>query len=236
MQPTVSFIGNITNLLSAPNTAFSYLKEKPSVLFALLFILFTSILTMVFYFSQVDFPWLLDSMINQQTQGKSADEIAAIRQGMSHLTPMIMGMGTVASVLIIIPVFMTFIATYLLLVNKIADETSLSFKHWFSLVCWSSIPMVFTSLASFVNILLATDGQLSLVELNPISFNNLFIHLEQTDRLFGPISNWDFMTVWSTVLLVIGYQQWMQKGLVKSAAIVLAPTVIVYGVWIAFVI
>ena len=95
--------------------------------------------------------------------------------------------------------------------------------------------MVFTGLASLVNVLLATDGQLALDSINPISFNNLFIHLIPSDPLFGPINNWDPMTIWSLALAVFGYSLWTQKSLIKSAVVVLAPTIIIYGTWIAVV-
>jgi len=103
------------------------------------------------------------------------------------------------------PIVFAIYAVYFLLVNKAFDEEALGFKHWYSLVCWSSIPAIFTSLSSFFNFLLADSGQLSLEHLNPISFNNLFFHLTPADPLFGPLSSWDPMLIWSTVLLVIGY-------------------------------
>jgi len=82
-------------------------------------------------------------------------------------------------------------------------------------------------------VLLASDGQLTIEAINPISFNNLFLHLAPSDPLFGPLNAWDPMMIWGMVLMVYGFSQWTGKSIVKSAAIVLAPTFIIYGIWIA---
>ncbi len=81
--------------------------------------------------------------------------------------------------------------------------------------------------------MLANNGQITLEALNPISFNNLFLHLVPSDPLHGPLNPWDPMMIWSTVLMIMGFNQWTGKSLAKSAAIVLAPTLIIYGTWIA---
>lgn len=88
-------------------------------------------------------------------------------------------------------------------------------------------------IGQMVNVLVAGNGQLTLEAINPVSFNNLFLHLQPHDPLFGALSAWDPFTLWNQLLMVLGFSYWMGKPIAKSAAIVLAPTLIIYGIWIA---
>lgn len=231
-QPTSS-INTFINILTTPKPTLVALKQQPNFLFPLIATVLMSALAIGYYFTQVDFAWLIDHMVETQSAGKSADEVEAIRKNMSFMSPTVMGVSSVVGVLLVTPIVYLVFALYYFLVNKVLDSEVINFKSWLSLVCWTATPIVFTGLASLVNVLLMNDGQLALDSINPISFNNLFIHLTPADPLFGPINSWDPMTIWSIALSVLGYSLWTQKSLVKSAAIVLAPTILIYGIWIA---
>lgn len=235
MTQSASRFNTFVNILTAPKAALIELKQQPNFLFPLISILLISALAIGYYFTKVDFAWLIDHMVETQSVGKSPDEIEGMRKGLGAMSQTVMGISSIIGAILVTPIIYLLIALYLFLVNKILDSEAISFRSWFSLVCWTAIPVVFTGLASLVNVLLATDGQLALDSINPISFNNLFIHLIPSDPLFGPINNWDPMTIWSLALAVFGYSLWTQKSLIKSAVVVLAPTIIIYGTWIAVV-
>lgn len=231
-QPT-SALNTLTNILTSPVLAFRELNSRPTLLLPLLTLLAANIVLMLCFFASVDFAWLIEQMVNTQSLDKSAAERADMEKAMSGLTPLIMGGSAIVGVLLGVLVIFSLLAVYLLLANKLLDSEQLGFKHWFSFTCWCAMPTLFTALASLVNVFLTTDGQLSLEALNPISFNNLFLHLPPHHPLFGPISSWDPMTLWNQLLMVLGFSYWMGKPLAKSAAIVLAPTLVIYGIWIA---
>lgn len=233
MTKPVSNINNLTHIITAPNLAFPAIKEKPSVIFPLGLILLAAICSMIYFYATVDFAWMIDQMVNAQAADRSEADREAMRKGMSMMSPTVMGGGSVAGLVIGISIIYSIMAAYLMLVNKLLDSDNLSFKAWFSFICWCSIPSIFTSLASLINVMLASNGQIALDALNPISFNNLFLHLVPSDPLFGPLSAWDPMMIWSIGLMIYGFNQWTGKSLAKSAAIVLAPTLIIYGTWIA---
>ncbi len=233
MTQSVSNTNNLINIITAPKLAFPAIKEKPSVLFPLGLILAAAICGMVYFYATVDFAWMIEQMVNAQTAGKSDADREAMRKGMSMMSPTVMGGSSVAGLVIGISVFYSIMAAYLMLVNKLLDSDNLGFKAWFSFICWSSIPSIFTSLASLINVMLASNGQITLEALNPISFNSLFLHLVPSDPLFGPLNAWDPMMIWSMALMVFGFSQWTGKSLGKSAAIVLAPSLIIYGIWTA---
>lgn len=233
MTQPVSALTTLTNLLTSPVLAFRELNTKPTVLFPLVTLLAANIILLGCFFASVDFAWMIEQMINTHTLDKSAGERAEMEKAMSGLTPLVMGGSAVVGVVLSLLVLFSLMAAYLLLANKLLDSEQLGFKHWFSFTCWCAMPTLFTALASLVNVFLATNGQLSLDALNPISFNNLFFHVAPTDPLFAPISSWDPMMLWNQLLMVVGFSYWMGKPLPKSAVIVLAPTLVIYGIWIA---
>lgn len=228
-----STLNTLTNILTSPAVAFRDIKTRPGFLFPLLALLATNMLLMLCFFSTVDFAWMIEQMVNGQAVDKSAAERADIAKAMSGLTPMIMGGSAMVGMLLGVLVIFSVMAVYLLLANKLLDSDQLGFKHWFSFTCWCAMPTLFTALASLVNVLVAGDGQLTLEAINPVSFNNLFLHLQPHDPLFGALSAWDPFTIWNQLLMVLGFSYWMGKPIAKSAAIVLAPTLIIYGIWIA---
>lgn len=228
-----STLNTLTNILTSPAVAFRDIKTRPGFLFPLLALLATNMLLMLCFFSTVDFAWMIEQMVNGQAVDKSAAERADIAKAMSGLTPMIMGGSAMVGMLVGVLVIFSVMAVYLLLANKLLDSDQLGFKHWFSFTCWCAMPTLFTALASLVNVLVAGDGQLTLEAINPVSFNNLFLHLQPHDPLFGALSAWDPFTLWNQLLMVLGFSYWMGKPIAKSAAIVLAPTLIIYGIWIA---
>lgn len=233
MTQSASNTNNLINIITAPKLAFPAIKEKPSVLFPLGLILATAICSMVYFYATVDFAWMIEQMVNVHTVGRSDADREAMRKGMSMMSSTVMGGSSVAGLVIAISVFYSIMAAYLMLVNKLLDSDNLGFKAWFSFICWCSIPSIFTSLASLINAMLASNGQITLEALNPISFNNLFLHIVPSDPLFGPLSAWDPMMLWGMGLMIFGFNQWTSKSLAKSAAIVLAPILIIYGIWIA---
>ena len=188
---------------------------------------------MLYYFMNVDFAWMIEQMVNAQSVGKSDAEREGMQKAMGMMSPMVMGASSIAGMVIGISFFYSILAAYLMLVNKLLDSDNLGFKAWFAFIWWCSIPSVFTALASLMNVMLANNGQITFEAVNPISFNNLFLHLVPSDPLFGPLNTWDPMMIWSMVLMVFGFSQWTGKSLVKSAAIVLAPSLVIYGTWIA---
>lgn len=232
MNQTSAF-NTLTNMLTSPSLALRTINTQPGFFFPLLALLAANIVLMLCFFFTVDFAWMIEQMVNNQTMDKSAAERADMAKAMSGLTPMIMGGSAIVGMLLGVLVIFSVMAVYLLLANKMLDTAQLGFKHWFAFTCWCAMPTLFTALASLVNVLLASDGQLTLEAVNPVSFNNMLLNLPPYHPLFAPLSSWDPFTVWNQLLMVLGFHYWTGKSIAKSAAIVLAPTVIIYGIWIA---
>ncbi len=234
MTQSTSNITILINIITAPSAAFQSLKEQPKIFFPLLLIIFFSVVMLATYYATVDYAWMVDQMVAAQGENASEAEREQMRDAMSAMPPFVMGIISVVGAAIGIPIILVLFTAYLLLMNKLLDSQSQNFPSWLALVCWASIPGIFASIASLVNILLAHNGQLAIESLNPLTFNSLLFQLDSTDPLSGPLNSLDLTYVWSTVLLVLGYSHWTGRNLVQSALIVLAPVLLIYGVWIAF--
>lgn len=233
MATSSSNLSMLINVFTAPKSAFAALKEKPAILFPLLLVTISSALSIAYYFANVDFAWMLDHMVEAQSANKSPEEIEAMRKGMSAMSPKVMGISSIVGALVGAPIIYAIFALYFFLICKIFNSENFTYKSWFALICWTSTPVLFTTLASFINFALAGNGQVAIEAINPISFNSLLLHLTPGDKLFGPVNSWDPFSVWSLVLMVIAFKQWTGKSLANSISIALAPTVLIYGIWIA---
>jgi hypothetical protein len=233
MAESPSQVGHLVNIITSPSAVFSPLKQQPKIIFPLLLLIVLSVAVISSYYALVDYPWAIDQMVSAKSEGLSTDEREAMRKAMESMPKSVMAGSSIAGAAIVMPIILMALAAYLLLVNKLIDKQNLGFKHWFSLVCWTSIPAIFTSVASLSNILLAENGQLALDEINPVNLNSLLFHFPASEALAGPLTAIDPFTLWAVVLLALGYRQWTGSSLASSVIIACAPTVIIYGIWIA---
>lgn len=221
----------LINIITAPKDAFRSIQEKPTFWFPLLLIIGVMAFTQLWVMNTIDFEYFIDQMVIETAAQQGAPE-SEIRQGLEVMTPGLMGGISAVSTAIILALIFTLYAAYLNLMAKLGDDRY-SFRHFFSLVCWTSIPVLFTALAAILTTLLSSTGQFSQYQLNPLSLNNLLFN---TTGSFAPILNSvDPMTIWGYVLVVLGYQYLTGVTAVKATLITLAPMIIIYGGWIAII-
>ena len=97
-----------------------------------------------------------------------------------------MSIGAVAGVqttivLILIPGIMALNALYLGFVSWFSS-VELGFRHWISLVSWSSVPALFAVLAAWLMLLTDTSGQTGMLEMQPLSIAGLLGFQVKKDR------------------------------------------------------
>ena len=230
-MPAAGPLVALTNILTSPMEAFRALREKPTVLFPMALIIAANVAAILCYYNTVDYPWLVDTLV--QTAVDSSDgELPAeaqeqMRKGLSSMSPAVMSGVSAISIAIILPLIFCLSALYFLIISAITND-GFKFKDWLSLISWSYIPNVFAGLATVVNILMSSNGQLSPYRMNPLSFTSLLsLDAEGQNALASILSNVDITVLWALALLVLGYGQWTGRGLAGSAAIVLAPSVLI---------
>jgi hypothetical protein len=220
---------NLIDIITAPSAAFARLKEKPSAWFPLLLVLAALASVQVGYILLTDKGFLVDQQLDQVRAMFSqlpASQVAQMREQMMNQGATTSIISAVVSVFVIYTLIMALYALYLRFVSKFSFN-ELGWKAWFSLVCWTSVPTIFGAIASWVVLLTNSNGQVPMLELNPLSFSNLLGLSVQG----GPLSVLTPLYVWSFALLALGYQRWTGKSLLSSALLSLAPYLLIFGVW-----
>jgi hypothetical protein len=122
---------------------------------------------------------------------------------------------------------------YLMLISK-AMSKPFTFWDGFSISAWSSLPAILSLPLGAIQILMASNAQLTMSELNPLSLNQLFFHLEMGRPMASLYDSISLPMVWSIVLMVIGYQVWAKVARSTALKVVLIPYATIYGLWFAY--
>ena len=231
-KSTISTISTIINIFASPGEAFASIKEKPRYLVALLLLLLGGALVQFFYMKNVDVQWFFDELAasNPNTTQQQIDGYNAFASLPQTVVAVIFSVITA----IFIPIFFLIVALYFKIVSQFTKD-GLSYKQLFSLVCLSSIPSLLASLASLVKVMTSDVSLMPATELNPLAFWGL-LNLESmgAGTFDGIAMNTDPTTIWSLVLLILGYKIFSGKDLGTAALIALIPTAVIFGLAFAF--
>lgn len=229
--PSGSALATAVNILTAPSDAFRALDARPTKLLPLLAVMVSTMLVMFWYFTIVDFDWYIDDSMSIYGN-MSEEQLAAMREGMqsmSQTTFKLFGvMGSSVGIL----------AIYILQAGYLSMASALNgdkyrFSHWFSLVCWTSLPSLLGVLGMAVTILMSPNGQISAMDLNPLSLGNLGMSSSNASvqTMLGSLN---LTLIWGAALIVLAYRQWLQSSWIKALSIVLAPYLVILGIWAYF--
>jgi len=224
-----SVFNAMVDIVASPGKALDEIKSHTSWLWwpLLIMILLASGL-MIYYFSWVDFPWLVEETIRQVPAENRAESADAIR---SFMQP---GRSTWTTVIaIVIMTFVIFLlqSVYLHLANKLITGAEIGFGKWFSFSTWTAFVSVFGTLAAFVMIFMADSNQLSQQSLQVLSLNSLLIHAAPGEPWFTWASSLGLINFWTLYLMSIGYARWTGAAMVKSTIIAVLPWVLIFGIW-----
>ena len=209
-----------------PAKAMQAVRERSMIWLPLLLMTLGTAAMMAWYYQMVDFPWLQDRILaaSGQTDPKAME---AARTFMGH--GMMSGIG-IASVLIVIPLFLLLTSVYYLLAAKVIGN-DLGFGKWFAFSTWAAVPTLLGIPLMAVQILMASNGQLAPEALNPLTLNMLVFHLPATSPWAGLLNAINIPSLWAAVVAIIGYKVWTAKSTLTSAIVVLLPLVVIYGGW-----
>lgn len=216
--------------------AFQALREKPTVLLPLALIVASSAAAILVYYNTVDYPWLIDTLVqtavDRSDGGLSAEQQDQMRKALGMMSPAVMSVISAISMVVILPSIFCLSALYFLIVSATTND-GFKFKEWLSLNSWCSIPMVISSLAAIVNILMNPNGQLNPYLMNPLSFTS-FLSLDTQGSIAGSLSYVDVTTLWTLGLVVAGYRHWTKRNLPVTLAVVLGPWALILACILLF--
>ncbi|HET7921128.1 MAG TPA: YIP1 family protein [Gammaproteobacteria bacterium] len=184
----------------------------------------------VWYYLSVDMAWLVDQMIANMSDKMDPEKADAIRASMTRGRFLF---GSLIGVPLVIGVIYVLQTVYLLLVSKLAGYEVQSFGKWFNFTAWTSLPNVLGTLASAIALLFSSGNQVSLYKTDVTSINTLLFHLPQSSTWFNTVQNLHLTLFWALGLMIFGFSRWTGRSLGKSAVVILAPYVVIYGIVIA---
>jgi len=224
-----SVFNAMADIVAAPGKALDEIKLHTSWLWwPLLIAMLLASGMMIYYYSWVDFPWLVEETIRQVPAEDRAESADAIRKFMSVGTST---WTTVIAIVVMSFIIYTIQATYLHLANKLTTGAEIGFGQWFSFSVWTAFVGVFGALAAFVVIFMADSNQLATQDLQVLSLNSLLVHASAGDPLFTWASSLTLINFWTLFLMSIGYARWTGASIVKSTIIAILPWVLIFGVW-----
>lgn len=226
----MSPLNTLVAIFLEPAKAMAAVRERSMVLLPLLLPVLGNIALMAWYYGMVDFPWLQDQMISAMGN-VPAEQAEAARGFMQRGTMMT---GAVIGIGVVVPLMLVLSAVYYLLVAKVMGS-ELGFGKWFAFNTWAAVPGLLLIPVGVVQILTHSHGQLAPEALNPLTLNTLLFQLPSGSAWAGMLNSINLTMIWSIVVAVIGFRVWMNKSTVTSAIVVLAPYVVIYGIWAAVI-
>ncbi|MDC1435805.1 YIP1 family protein [Gammaproteobacteria bacterium] len=220
-------LNNFIDILAAPNQVFTRLKEKSSWFTPWIVVALVVASIQMGFFYLVDTEFLLDQLVEQTIQpGVSENDLRVTLQAQvenKNIPAVSSSVGVIIGLLLIYAIS----AGYLYMVSKLTDN-EITFKSWYSLIAWCSVPSIFTAIAAWI-VILSSGGLIELEALTPLNLNYLIFRSE--DDFSGFLSAFDLINIWIVVLTVLGYKSFTSCSSLQASAVVLSPYILILGIW-----
>ena len=214
------------NIFTSPSEAFAAIEQRPNTWWIPLLTIIAAIsAAIVWYFTILDFDWYVDhlaSVANAREQQATADAIRMIGSG---------GMmaSALGGIIVGFPIVFALYAGYLRLMSHVlGDDTS--FGKWFSLSVWTYLVYLVSTLALVVVLFLNPEGRIDIETANPLSLSYL-LGIEPGNDFHLFANAIDLVMLWHFALMILGYRQWLSSSMGQACAVILAPAVVIYGIW-----
>ena len=219
-------------LITQPRKAFAELDERPRFWFPLLLSVGCTLALLLWYYAVVDVDWLIDKSLsaNARAAQMTEEQRAMVASRMSRNVLMWSSVGV--GVLAVLGLRLVE-ATYLLLAGKIVNLQR-SFKHWFSLGLWTSLPPLLTVIPSVLLLSLSDTRQMDASVMQPLSLNEIFFHKAMGAPGYTLLTSLSVLQPVAWLLAVIAVQTWSRRSWLFSSSFVLLPVIVCYGAWAAF--
>ena len=228
-----SVFNAMVDIVASPGKALDEIKLHTSWLgWPLLVTMLLACGLMAYYYSWVDFPWLVEETIRQIPPEDRAESADAIR---AYMQPGISMWTTIIAIVIVSLIIYTIQASYLHLANKLITGADIGFGQWFSFSIWTAFVGVFGALAGFAMIFMADSNQLATQSLQVLSLNSLLVHARAGEPLFVWASSLTLINFWTFFLMSIGYARWTGADILKSTVIAVLPWAMIFGIWFALI-
>ncbi|MES2015798.1 MAG: YIP1 family protein [Pseudomonadota bacterium] len=222
-----SAMGALFAMFYEPSKTFASLESKRHAWLPLVLVMLSTCALLMWYFSVVDFSWMIDQM-NAGIKDAAVREKAA---GM--MTRGVLQTSALVASLVMIPLVTVVMGVYFMLVAKSMGK-EFGFGAGFALSAWSGVTSLLLLPLGGMQILLSSNHQIASSELNPLSLNQLFFHYGMDNKLAGPLDMVSLTTIWGMILMVIGFQAWAKVSRSAATAVVVIPYAVIFAGWFGF--
>jgi hypothetical protein len=210
-----SSMQRIIGALFSPDETFRDIALKPDVLIPLLIILVISTISGIVLAPRLDFESLRPQMAakNPNLGPEDLDRMVRMAGAVGKVS-------AYASPVIIVLSFVVIAAVLLLAFRLFGGEGT--FRQAFSIVIYAWIPRVIQGL--ILTIIIAVKGTADVNDIPTLVRSNPAFLVDMTDHpvLFSFLSTFDLFTIWSVVLLIIGFAYMSRFTKARSATIILS--------------
>jgi hypothetical protein len=219
----------IAALATAPRRAFDAIAEKPRWLFPFLLLLGSALLLTIWYYSKVDLAWIVDEQLRNNPRAATLSE-AQREQMASAVNPAVVMWTSVIAVGVVLVLVRVLEATWYLLAGKVTNVDR-SFRQWFALANWTSLPAVLGVVPAALALLMASGSQIDPGVLQPLSLNELFFHRKMGEPGYQVLSNISLLGLIGATLAIIGVKSWSSRSWLFASVFVLLPPAVILGIW-----
>lgn len=228
-------LGILQALIFEPRRAFGELDARPRFWWPLLLIVFLQAGLALWYVLFVDLEWLVDQQLRATSLGANMTEaeIARLGRAAADQAGFRAALAAIAGPMVVV-VMALINALYLLLATKVTGVER-SFRHWFALTAWITLPVMLAgSLLAALVLLTASNNQISQAALQPLSLNELLFHRQPGDPGYSLLTNVNLLQLVSIYLTATGLKVWTSRSWTYSIIVAALPLVLVYGIWAFF--
>jgi len=184
-----------------------------------------SVVMTLLYFNKVDPDWLTSHQLAMSGSEMTANEIEQAKKMMPS-APVMGIIGAVIGPIMIVLITML-MALYYMLAGKITGNV-VPFKHAMSLVSWAGVPSNLALVIAIVGIVMM-EPQTALESLMLTNVDPLIVQLPYDHAWSSFAKNFNLLSLWSVVLVAIGWRTWGRTGWGQAFVVALIPTLIIFG-------
>jgi Yip1 domain len=223
-------IGLLFKVLWSPGETMFLLSKNPRVLAPLLFLCLFSFGTGMVMVTHLDMAELTIRAIERTPRGATFPEQQKENMRQTMKSPVVKGITFVSTA--VGPLILIGLVTlvYFALFTIVGREGS--FKSFFSITAFALVPLIFRQVAAAVAVLVIPPSALMLDELGSVGPAVFLDRDAVSPVLFTAVSSIDLITIWTLILLTIGYGYVTRKSLSKmTRAACVVGVFLVYAVF-----
>lgn len=226
--PAKNTFERIAGVLFAPAETFRDIARRPDIVTPLIILVVIGFIVTALIVPRMDFEAAFREQMSQQnTKMSDADLDRAAKMG-SAFGKVMAWTGPIWGILIWV-----IIAGVLLLAHRLMGGEG-NFKQAFSTVLYSWIPNTISGIVT--GIVAVARGEVDPTSMQTMVKSNpaFLVDMKDNPILFAVLSSLDIFTIWTLILLVIGFSTLSRLSRVKSAAIVVSLWLVTVVVKLGF--